>query len=134
MRTRQAAETACPSDAAPVALKPETDADPARPLSPKDGGAARVQGPAAGNEAYGLPPVLTPEEAAAFARLPTRAIYRAIQRGSLPACRDVRPFRILREHLISWISGGLGTRNKSAPRSVVALARQARVVPERRRR
>jgi excisionase family DNA binding protein len=50
------------------------------------------------------PMFLRPAEAAKLAGLSTRAIYRAIQRGELPAVRLCSRLRIPREGFDEWIA------------------------------
>jgi excisionase family DNA binding protein len=50
------------------------------------------------------PMFLRPAEAAALAGLSTRAIYRAIARGDLPASRLCSRLRIAREDFDEWVA------------------------------
>jgi excisionase family DNA binding protein len=61
---------------------------------------------------------LRPAEAAAVARLSTRAIYRAIDRGELRAVRLCSRLRIPRDAFEAWIAS-----------STVCCARPVEVVP-----
>ena len=54
---------------------------------------------------YGLPPVLTAEDAAQFLRVNVKTIYEAIQRNGLPAKRlGKRRLVILRDALLNWLA------------------------------
>lgn len=61
----------------------------------------------AAEETYGLAPILTPDEAAAFLGVNRKTVYEAIKTGGLPA-RQIGKKRlvILRAALLSWLSDG----------------------------
>ena len=52
---------------------------------------------------FGLPPVLTVDEVAAFLRFNRKTVYDAIQRKELPARKVGRCARILRTALLDWL-------------------------------
>lgn len=49
--------------------------------------------------------LLSPEEVAERCSLSKRAVYRAIERGELPASRLCSRLRIRQDHLDAWIEG-----------------------------
>ena len=52
---------------------------------------------------YGLPPIITAEEAAEFLRVNVKTVYAAIQQGQLPGRRVGKRLVIFRDALLQWL-------------------------------
>lgn len=59
--------------------------------------------------------LLSPEDVAQACRLSRRAVYRAIDRGELPAVRLCSRLRIRPDDLVQWIDERLLDRPQAAP-------------------
>lgn len=61
---------------------------------------------------YGLPPVLTADEAAAFLRMNAKTVYAAVAAGEMPGRKVRQRTVILRDALLQW----LNTQERVRPR------------------
>jgi excisionase family DNA binding protein len=55
-------------------------------------------------ENYGLPPVLTVDEVAAFLRLNRKTVFDSIKAGEMPGRKVGRRVVVCRDALLSWLS------------------------------
>ena len=62
---------------------------------------------------YGLPPILSAEEAAAFLRLSVKTVYAAISSGEMPGRKVRKRTVILRDALLEWLRTGQGRVSRS---------------------
>jgi len=62
---------------------------------------------------YGLPPVLTVEDAAAFLRMNSKTVYAAVAAGEMPGRKVRKRTVILRDALLDWLRTGQGRVSRS---------------------
>ena len=91
----------------------EAEPLPSRPPTELAPIAARI--PAAQNDPYGLPPVMTVEETAAFLRLNIKTVYDAVRNGDIPGRRVGKRTVILRDALLHCLEERVLPRPRRRP-------------------
>ena len=91
-----------------------TDHDPQGPQGPLPAAPCADQPP----DPYGLPPVLTVDEAAEFLRVSAKTVYAAVKAKELPGRRVGKRVVFLRDALLEWMqcNGSAGSRRRKRRR------------------